>query len=185
MVGMASVDAAAPTGLTVVLVGAESTGKTTLASALASRYQAPWVAEVARDYLTGLSGYDIEDLEQIGRRQLDAEQQSRTAQHRLLLLDTDILVIDIWWRERFGAPPDWVGDALARAARDSRRRYLLCAPDLPWAADPLRENPDDRERLHQRYRRALEAMNATYAEISGHRAARTDAAVAAIDGWLS
>ena len=193
---MAPVDARSTSGLTVVLVGPESSGKTTLARMLAAHYGAPWAAEVARDYLKapaagqardraeGQRGYDAADLEQIARAQFDAEHQLRTTHHRLVLLDTDLLVIDIWWRERFGQPPDWVVESLENTAPEPGRRYLLCPPDLPWEPDPLRENPQDRQRLYERYQRRLNDLGAIYLVIAGTGAGRSIAAISAIDGWL-
>jgi nicotinamide riboside kinase len=185
---MASVDARSTTGLTVVIVGPESSGKTTLARALAAHFDAPWVAEVAREHLSygaaSGAGYDAAKLDQIARAQLDAEQHARATHQHLVILDTDLLVIDIWWRERFGKPPDWLVESLASTAPEPRRRYLLCPPDLPWEADPLRENPDDRERLYDLYRRRLTELGASYQVISGAGAGRSAAAISAIDGWL-
>jgi nicotinamide riboside kinase len=181
---MASVDARSTTGLTVVVVGPESSGKTTLARALAEHFDAPWVAEVAREHLSSGAAYDATKLDQIARAQYDAEQQGRATHPHLVILDTDLLVIDIWWRERFGKPPDWLVELLASTAPEPRRRYLLCPPDLPWEADPLRENPHDRERLYDLYRRRLTELGASYQVISGAGARRSAAAIRAIDGWL-
>ncbi len=185
---MASVDARSTTGLTVAIVGPESSGKTTLARALAEHFDAPWVAEVARDHLSSGGGYDAKydaaKLDQIARAQLDAEQHARATHRHLVILDTDLLVIDIWWRERFGRPPNWLVELLARTAHEPRRRYLLCPPDLPWEADPLRENPHDRERLYDLYQRRLTELGASYQVISGAGSGRTAVAISAIDGWL-
>ena len=193
---MAPIDARSTAGLTVVLVGPESSGKTTLARMLATHYSAPWVAEAARDYLQATAGsqardqaedqpgYDAVDLEQIARAQLDAEHQLRATHHDLVILDTDLLVIDIWWRERFGQPPDWVVESLENTAPEARRRYLLCPPDLPWEPDPLRENPHDRQRLYERYQRRLTDLGAIYRVIEGAGAGRAIAAISAIDDWL-
>jgi len=63
--------------------------------------------------------------------------------------------------------------------------FLLCKPDLPWEADPLRENPDDREELYQRYLKALQDMNANFFEISGlDFEQRLALAVSSVDRFL-
>ncbi len=57
----------------ITIVGPESSGKTTLARELASRYSAPWVPEYARKYLEGLGRpYDENDLVRIAQGQLEA-----------------------------------------------------------------------------------------------------------------
>ena len=75
-------------------------------------------------------------------------------------------------------------ESLARTAPEPQRRYLLCPPDLPWEADPLRENPHDRERLYDLYRRRLMDLGAIYQVISGVGVGRSGAAISAIDAWL-
>jgi nicotinamide riboside kinase len=159
-----------------------------LARALAEHFDVPWVAEVAREHLLSGArsdaGYDAAKLDQIARAQLDAEIDMRASHQGLLILDTDLLVIDIWWRERFGKPPRWLVGSLASTAPGPQRRYLLCPPDLPWEADPLRENPHDRERLYDLYRGRLTELGASYQVISGAGAGRSAAAISAIDGWL-
>lgn len=58
--------------------------------------------------------------------------------------------------------------------------YLLCNTDLPWEADPLRENPDDRDKLLMMYKYELESRNLPYALISGTGDARSKMAIEAI-----
>ena len=59
---------------------------------------------------------------------------------------------------------------------------LLPRPDLPWIADPLRENPHDRAELHERYRAALVRLGASFVELAGSQGERlTDAETAIFD----
>ncbi len=77
MVGVARVDASNRSGLTVAIVGAECSGKTTLAAQLAQRFDAPCVVEYARVYLDRARaedvGYDADDVLAIARGQHAAE----------------------------------------------------------------------------------------------------------------
>ena len=186
---MAIVDAPNRNGLTVAVVGAECSGKTTLAVQLAQRFGAPCVAEYARDYLdraraAGRVGYRPDDVLAIARGQQHAE-AAATAGADLVIADTDLVVIKIWWEVRYGGTDPWVEGALHDArAGPRRRRYLLTRPDIPWVADPLRENPLDRAALHERYRALLETLGVGYIELSGTPAARLDAATAAVRRWL-
>ena len=76
------------------------------------------------------------------------------AKHPLVVLDTDLIVIHVWWQEKYGRVPQWVREELRRQAP---RVYLLAQPDLPWQPDPLRESPADRDRLLGVYRTTLDA----------------------------
>lgn len=183
MVGVAKL--AAPGGLTVALVGAECSGKTTLARALAVRLGTPWVPEYARSFLAGRSGYQKSDVLSIARGQRAAEQALRDIGHRLIIADTDLVVIKIWWAVRFGESNVWVDTALHEdLSAPNRRLYLLPRPDFPWVGDPLRENPDDRTVLHERYRALLDELGVAYRELTGTKQERLAAAAAAVQQVL-
>ena len=59
------------------------------------------------------------------------------------------------------------------------RSYLLLEPDIAWEADPLRENPDDRARLFDRYRELLQAGVFPFEQIGGIGQVRLERALAA------
>ena len=90
------------TCLIVCLTGPESTGKSTLAEALACEFAAPMVPEIARDYLTSIDEYDNKDVLAIAHLQLAAEQAIADTAPRLMICDTDLLVLRIWWEEKYG-----------------------------------------------------------------------------------
>ena len=181
---MAPIDAANRAGLTVAIVGAECSGKTTLAEGLAQRFNAPSVPEYARDYLAGRTSYDAEDVLAIARGQHRAE-AAMTHGTNLVFADTDLVVIKIWWSIRFGGSNAWVDATLdAQLAKGRARRYLLPTPDIAWVADGLRENPNDRPALHARYRQLLDTLGAEYVEIAGSPQQRLDRAAAAVARWL-
>ena len=173
------------TRLTVVLVGTESTGKTTLARGLADVLDAPWVGEFARDYLRAGEPYQATDVLAIAKGQHAAEQRALQDDPPLLIVDTDLLVTRIWSEIRFGHVDPWISTELAAVNAGGRQRlYLLPRPDIPWAPDPLRESASERDDLHQHYRRALIELNVDFTEIGGDRANRLSAALAAIDERL-
>lgn len=154
----------------IVLTGAESTGKTTLAMALAQRLpRALWVPEWARQRVTQLQAsglaYDADEVERIARRQLDAE-DAYAAQPDTdwLFCDTDLITCKIWLEYRYGYCPLWIAKGIAERPYTL---HVLCAPDIPWEPDPLRENPNEREELHFLYKQTLLDFGKPFVEVSG------------------
>ena len=161
----------------VCLTGAESSGKTTLAEALAEALGGVLVREAARELLAPGEAYDAGDVVRIAQHQMAAERKALASTTGWVVADTDLTVIRIWMEERFG---HWPAELAERFAERPPRRYVLCAPDMPWQADPLRENPADRARLHGLYRSLLERLDAPWMEVSGGRQARLEAVL----NWL-
>jgi len=168
--------------LIVCLTGSECTGKTTLACALAELYQAPLVEEAARAYLAGRTGYGCEDVLAIAREQLRLEAEALATNSPLIVCDTDLLVIRIWWEVKYGALPKWVAEQMRHLPP---RLYLLTAPDFPWQPDPLRESGGDRADLHRRYQRALKNGSQPWLELAGDADTRIATARHRIDALLA
>ena len=166
---------------TFVLTGPESTGKSELAVALARKLSGRRVPEVARDYLSSLSGrYKPSDLLRISELQARAEAEARTSSNPVVC-DTDQQVIYIWWSELFGPVPDAL---LTRYRSQAPRHYLLCMPDLDWTPDPQRENPHDRDRLYDLYEADLSRRRLGYSIITGQGDERLKCALRACSDHL-
>jgi nicotinamide riboside kinase len=103
----------------------------------------------------------------------------------VVVADTDLVVVKVWWETRLGVLDEAIARALAEDVAKGNRRYLLARPDIPWEPDPLRVNPLDRDVLHARYVAALEALDAEFEELTGSPAARLDAAAHAVGRWLA
>jgi NadR type nicotinamide-nucleotide adenylyltransferase len=174
--------------LRVVLFGAESTGKSTLAERLAAGFGAPWSREYVREYWDAHAGViTAASLDAIARGQVAGEdaalERARADGVRVVLHDTDLLTCTIWDDLLFpGACPDWARDEAARRAR-ATDLYLFCDTDLPWAPDPQRCFPDEAGRAMCRrvFLERLEATGARWARVWGEdcatREARAKAAV--------
>ena len=164
--------------MTVRVTGPESSGKTTLAWALTWCLDGYFVAEQARCYLAQLDRpYQEDDLPEIWKAQSTAEQYGRLSESSFIVCDTGPEVIRIWSEVKYGRCADSVLTACTNRKYDLT---LLCAPDLPWVYDPLREHLEEeaRWRLFDRYRKLLPAAVA----VSG--ANRIDQAMAHIDHWI-
>ena len=165
----------------ILILGPESTGKSTLAEKLAQHYVEPWVPEVAREYLEKLDRpYTYEDLLLIGKRQLSLEDELAAKAKHFLFCDTDLRVIQVWSRHRFGKVDPWVLEEIAQRTYDL---ILLCAPDLPWQEDPLREHPELEMRQHffEFYQHLTQASGFPWVLISGEKAERLSTAIEAVD----
>ena len=141
----------------VGIIGPESTGKTTLARYLASRYDGVFVSEYAREYMEKLNRpYTYDDVCSIARQQID---QLATLTANTYFFDTELIITKVWFEHKYGTCPEWVVDAIHTYPMDV---YLLCYPDLPWIADPVRENPNIRYELFQRYEREVQELGIPY-----------------------
>ena len=174
----------------IVIVGPESTGKSTLCTQLAAHYKTLWCPEYAREYLLqNGTNYSFDDLSVIARGQLQLQEkyeslvdsnQSLKGENSLLFIDTDMYVMKVWCEFVFGDCHKWILNQIVERKYDL---YLLCKPDLPWVKDELREYPDleSREKLYHIYKDILINQPVPWVEISGGYDERLQKAIAAID----
>jgi NadR type nicotinamide-nucleotide adenylyltransferase len=168
---------------TACVIGPECTGKTDLARFLAAHYAVPWVQEYARAYLEKLGRkYQEFDLLKIGHGQIRMEDEWKQDADKLLICDTNLLVIKIWSEFKYGKADPEIERIHAQRTYDL---YLLTYIDVPWEEDPQREHPQERERLWEIYRSTIMATGVPVVEIRGARAERQELAVQAIDRLLS
>jgi len=175
----------------VVIIGPESTGKSSLSESLAKYYDTLWCPEYAREYLLKKgTRYQFGDLLDIARGQIDLENQFAKTLHdapekkegkNYLFIDTDMYVMKVWCEFVFGNCHLWILDQIAKRKYDL---YLLCNTDLPWVKDELREYPDleTRDKLLHFYKDHLINQSTPWVEISGLGDERVKAAVEAVDG---
>lgn len=162
----------------VALLGAESTGKTTLSRALALRFNTVWVPEYAREYMTLNPGeYDISVVENIARQQLRQEEELASRAKGLLITDTELITSAVWCEDVFGVCPEWISEQIVEHKYDL---YLLTSNDLQWVADPVRVNSQRRDYFFNLYKRILEKHQLPYEIISGRYEARLMCAITAI-----
>lgn len=142
----------------LAFTGPESCGKTTLATWCAAFFNWPLAQEYARTYLETRPLYEEADLLEMAKGQL-AWWPSGS-----FVADTEMHVFQIWSSEKYQRVDEQLLQALNKQQFD---HYFLCAPDIPWEPDPLRENPSDRERLFEIYQKELVAFNRPYTILKG------------------
>ena len=157
----------------VALLGAESTGKSTLAQALAARYGTRWVPEYLREFVDVHARVPREDDQPgIARTQLareDALARDTRARH-YLFCDTTPLMTAVYSRVYWGRVPH---ELLALEAAHDYAFTLVAAPDLPWVPDGLqRESEAVRLRVHAQLVEVLEARGIAFTLLTGELAAR-------------
>jgi NadR type nicotinamide-nucleotide adenylyltransferase len=161
----------------VVLLGGESTGKTSLAAALARHLDAPWVAEYGRE-LWDLQGGELSeaDLLKIAREQQRRESDAAAQASPVLVCDTSPLTTygySLWRHGR--ADPQ-----LAVLAGRPYDLSVLCGDDIPFVQDGTRQDEDFRRRQQAWYREQLAARGQRWIEARGSLAERVAQVVAAL-----
>jgi len=166
----------------VCVVGPECTGKTDLSKFLAQHYESPCVDEYARAYLNKLGrAYDQDDLLKIAHGQLRMEDEWMYEAKKLLICDTNLIVIKIWSEYKYG---NCDPDILKKMAERKYDLYVLTYIDIPWADDPQREHPDKREHFWNVFKDEIIKSGTPFVEISGEREMRRKKAIEAIDKIL-
>ena len=166
----------------IAIVGPESSGKTTLASALAGKYETLWVPEFAREFLVQMKrDYTFEDLELIAKKQMTLENELHKTANKFLFCDSTLLTIKIWSEYKFQKTSDWV---LENIKEHQYHFHMLCKPDIDWEEDPLRENPNDRDELFVLYQTELKKLKLPYEIISGRNEFRIESAVNALKKYF-
>jgi nicotinamide riboside kinase len=169
----------------IAVYGPESTGKTRLAENLAARFQAPLVAEYARERWDEQGALTLEDMLPVAHEQWRREDAAAAGATGPVICDTDALTTMLWSDLLYGACPD----ELRRGAEKRCRNYalyLLLDIDTPFAPDPQRCFPDpaDREKCMRIWRGALERRRLPFVDIRGDWAARERIAVEALERIL-
>jgi NadR type nicotinamide-nucleotide adenylyltransferase len=158
-----------------VVIGPESTGKSTLCSQLAEHYKTHWVPEYAREYLeTNGMAYTYDDLLIIAKGQIKLEESFEAGpialpddSSPLLFIDTDMYVMKVWCEYVFNKCHNWILNRIAERHYDG---YLLCNADLPWVKDNLREYPDEgpRNKLFHFYKDLMVNQPVPWVNITGN-----------------
>lgn len=141
----------------VCILGAESTGTTTLASALAEHFETVWVSEYGREYSAAKMArredeWRSEEFTTIAEEQSRREDAAARNANRLVLCDTNAFATTLWHRRymQFNSP---AVEAFAQCARCDL--YLLTGDEIPFVQDGLRDGEHIRHEMHRWFEEAL------------------------------
>jgi len=169
----------------ICILGAESTGKTTLAAALARAYGVSWVPEYGRPYTEMGRDRDApwtsEEFTRIARMQCWYEDCLATTTRRLLFCDTDAFTTALFHEVYLGEPTHTFDDLV-------ERRYdlfVVCGLDVPWRHDGIREFEEQRRWMQERYLERVRSSGRPWLVASGQLEQRLDAAAGAVDAMLA
>jgi nicotinamide riboside kinase len=161
-------------GRLVTLVGAECTGKSTLAEALAVHFHAGLVTEYLREWCDAHGRTPLQHEQAHIAAEQAARIEAAARRHALVFCDTTPLITALCSQHYFN------DDSLLAPGLAFQRRCdltLLCAPDLPWQADGIqRDGPAVRERFDARLRQACAQAGLAWTDIQGDWPARLELA---------
>jgi HTH-type transcriptional repressor of NAD biosynthesis genes len=172
-------------GARIAVVGAESSGTTTMARSLADHYQTVWVPEYGREYyeervgpIEGDKQWETAEFVHIASKQALLEDLGAAVADRVLVCDTDPFATELWHERYVGSKSEEV----AAIARDRRYAiHLLTGIDIPFVQDGFRDGERIREWMHRRFMEELDARHQPYIVLEGGPTTRLRHAIERID----
>lgn len=166
----------------ILILGGESTGKTTLCANLARHLGTEWVAEYGRKLWEEKDGNLVyADMLMIAQEQIAREDAAMHTANHWLICDTSPLTTAFYSEAMFG-----IIDPQLSALADRRYDHiLLCMPDIAFVQDGTRRDAAFRDRQHEWYCRTLDKMKVPYSLISGAYSTRLEKALEQIDANIA
>jgi NadR type nicotinamide-nucleotide adenylyltransferase len=157
----------------IIVVGPDSSGKTTLAQELAEKYNTVWVPEYGRMYWDGKIGnlknnsrlWHTSEFAHIAKVQSYAAYELSKDANKVIIEDTDGICTELWHQRYRG----YLEPSLRYAGmnRSNPYIYVLAKPDFPFVQDGTRENERARDKMYAEFRKELSRRNLPYTIVSG------------------
>lgn len=173
----------------ICVIGAESTGTTTLALDIAKKLNTVCVPEYGREYSEikyrkGIASDDWTDDEflHIATEQSKREMEAARHANRFLICDTNAFATTLWQRRYLHRTSDAVQDIADKHPADL---YLLTGDEIPFVQDGLRDGEHIRHKMHGWFMQALQKQDAPWELIRGDRSERLEQALAFVSRQFS
>lgn len=159
-----------------VLAGPESSGKTTLAKALADSLDTAWVPEYGRLYCDGRglsnewNDHEFSHIAQTQQSMIDA--LAHHANNGVLISDTDALVTRVWQKRYL--------PLTAPIALPSVEHYYFVCDPVPWKQDGTRESEQFRDQMLSDTLDLITQQNTAYTQLQGNHEERLQTALKVI-----
>lgn len=168
--------------LKVVILGTESTGKTTLTQKLANHFNCIQVTEAGRDLIENSNQFEYSDLEKVAIEHARRIENSMIGNHPLLIIDTDIHITQSYSRFVFNRSLE---TAPAIYAVNKANLYLYLDKDAPYIQDGTRLDESQRDLLDESHRSILDQAGIRYITIRGNWEERLEEAIKSVNSLLS
>lgn len=174
----------------IVVLGAESTGTTTLAEDLSVTLNTNWVAEYGREYSArkqsaGDMLWRSDEFLEIAREQNRREEVAAGHANRILVCDTNAFATGLWHRRYMGFEEPALNAFGAECRADF---YILTGDEIPFVQDGLRDGAHVRHDMHRWFENALGNQDVPWILLRGSRSTRLDAALVELrrrfPGWV-
>lgn len=153
-----------------VFLGGESSGKTTLAQAVAERLNSAFTLEYGRELWEEKDGELVfADMQKIAEVQIEREHRLARQAKEWLFCDTSPLTTSFYSQSLFGA----VSPVLEELSRRTYHQTFLCAPDFEFVQDGTRKSADFRDEQHAWYLKHLAARKVPFVLLEGSPEHRT------------
>jgi HTH-type transcriptional repressor of NAD biosynthesis genes len=171
----------------ICIVGAESTGTTTLAKALAEHYATVWVPEYGRMYSEGKlkagegANWNSDEFMFIARQQVELEDKLAESSNGLVICDTDPFATSIWHERYMGAQ---LSELDTFAVERNYDLYIVTGDEIPFEQDGTRDGEHIRYDMHKRFIEKLKFYNKSFVAVSGNQEERLQLAAKEINKIL-
>lgn len=166
----------------ICIVGAESTGTTTLAKSLAKYFQTVWIPEYGREYSVqktarGELDWKSDEFVHIAQEQCRQEDEAVEKANKFLICDTNAFATCLWHRRYLG----FDHDSLKAISKERHYDlYLLTGDEIPFEQDGTRDGEHIRHQMHQWFVEALQNQKVPWSLVSGSQEDRMKQAISKI-----